>query len=184
MKGYPQYAVVLLAAYVLFCPVAYSRSRAAAVDEWREVSMKGRFSFSLPSSMERVVYDISIGETDGVRAWFSTPNADAVRAEYRDSRMYLGLDYGRLAEGFSGYENELEIKEEAAEISGEAAKIITFRSRGTVEGHHYFAAMYFVSRSGGGRGRPPLFMWVSGEGAADQEKAKKIFHSIKLLPPA
>ena len=184
MKSYPKYAVVALAAYVFLCPIAHSQTKAPASDEWREVNIRGRFSFSLPSSMEQVVYDISIGETDGVRAWFHTLNRDAVRAEYRDSRMHLGLDYGRLAEGFSGYENELDVKEELVEISGKVAKIITFNSKGTIEGHHYFAAMYFVSGVGGGRERPPLFMWVSGNGVAEREEAKKIFRSIKLLLPA
>lgn len=183
MKRYRRNVVMVWAAYVLFCLVVYPQSKAAP-DEWREVNIKGRFSFSLPSSMDQVTYDTSIGETDGVGAWFHTLNKDAVKAEYRDRRMHLGLDYGRLAKGFSGYESELDIKEEIVEISGRAAKIITFTSRGTVEGRRLFAAMYFVNGAGGDGVRPPLVMWVSGQGLAEQEKAKKIFHSIKLLPPA
>ncbi len=182
MKRKTVHSRVFIISTLLLC-VAHSQAQInLSTTAWQTIYVKGRLSFSLPSDMEKVKEQKSVGVADerGMRLYAG--GLDAASATYQNSRMRLSYEYAQSAE-YGGYENQPKVKEEVVEIEGWRAKVVTHDVEGTIHGHRYFALMFLIEGGQRAGNRPQLVMWASCANSAEQEAAKKVFRSVKFAAP-
>ncbi len=163
----------ILGGYVAAVWLTHTNVRAIRHDSidiprnWKKVEL-GHFSFSIPPDMRDE-------EVKGI---------DSAVWQYRSGGMMLMIDYGMYSNSIESYKGQPDYREEWFLIGGRRAKICTFQldesHMNTEEDRNFpfISAAYFPEVGEGSAAK--LSMWVSANGAVEQESAKKIFQSVEF----
>jgi hypothetical protein len=144
-----------------------SQSDAAAPEGWKRIDAQGRFSFYIPPEMKRI-------DVHGI---------DSYVEKYSSDTMTLDFDYGQYSNPLDN-EGEEDYRSEVVEIDGRKARLVTLTLTGENLGYKYYAGLYFpdVDPLERRTPKPGLTVGVSSKSKADQERAKKIFSTIRFPP--